>query len=118
MHRYDETRENTPSQLLKQFSSRPRKHDLAIALGETGRIARSLFMIEWVLDINMQRRANVGVNKGEGHHALKNALRIGRLGEIRLRNPKSAFPHGRTEPSHRHHYTLNHRATGKGRHAA
>ena len=33
----------------------------------------------------MQRRANVGLNKGEAHHALKNALRIGRQGEIRDR---------------------------------
>ena len=33
----------------------------------------------------MQRRAQVGLNKGEAHHALKNALRIGRQGEIRGR---------------------------------
>ncbi|SSJ66366.1 tetracycline repressor protein TetR [Klebsiella pneumoniae] len=31
----------------------------------------------------MQRRAQIGLNKGEAHHALKNALRIGRQGEIR-----------------------------------
>lgn len=29
--------------------------------------------------------AQVGLNKGEAHHALKNALRIGRQGEIRDR---------------------------------
>ena len=34
----------------------------------------------------MQRRANTGLNKGEAHHALKNALRIGRQGEIRDRS--------------------------------
>ena len=33
----------------------------------------------------MQRRANTGLNKGEAHHALKNALCIGRQGEIRDR---------------------------------
>lgn len=33
----------------------------------------------------MQRRARIGLNKGEAHHALKNALRIGRQGEIRDR---------------------------------
>ena len=33
----------------------------------------------------MQRRAQVGLTKGESHHALKNALRIGRQGEIRDR---------------------------------
>ena len=31
----------------------------------------------------MQRRAQVGLNKGEAHHASKNALRIGRQGETR-----------------------------------
>ena len=33
----------------------------------------------------MQRRAQIGLNKGEAHHALKGALRIGRQGEIRDR---------------------------------
>ena len=33
----------------------------------------------------MQRRAQIGLNKGEAHHALKNALRIERQGEIRDR---------------------------------
>ena len=32
-----------------------------------------------------KRRAQIGLNKGESHHALKNALRIGRQGEIRDR---------------------------------
>jgi TnpA family transposase len=42
-------------------------------------------MIDWVLDADMQRRTQIGLNKGESHHALKNALRIGRQGEIRDR---------------------------------
>lgn len=50
-----------------------------------GQIARTLFIIKWILDAGMQRRAQVGLNKGEAHHALKNALRIGRQGEIRDR---------------------------------
>lgn len=78
-----------PSQILKQWAARPRQHDLAVALREIGRIERTLFIIEWVLDIGMQRRANIGLNKGESHHALKNALRIGRQGEIRDRTTES-----------------------------
>ncbi len=54
-------------------------------LGQVGRIERTLFMIDWILDADMQRRAQIGLNKGESHHALKNALRIGRQGEIRDR---------------------------------
>jgi len=74
-----------PSQLLRKFASHPRQHDLAIALREVGRIERTLFIIDWLLDTDMQRRAQIGLNKGESHHALKNALRIGRQGEIRDR---------------------------------
>ena len=74
-----------PSQLLRKFASYPRQHELAIALREIGRIERTLFIIDWLLDADMQRRAQIGLNKGEAHHALKNALRIGRQGEIRDR---------------------------------
>lgn len=74
-----------PSQLLRKFASYPRQHDLAVALREIGRIERTLFIIDWLLDADMQRRAQIGLNKGEAHHALKNALRIGRQGEIRDR---------------------------------
>lgn len=74
-----------PSHLLRKFASYPRQHELALAFREVGRIERTLFIIDWLLDADMQRRANVGLNKGEAHHALKNALRIGRQGEIRDR---------------------------------
>ena len=74
-----------PSQLLKKFAAYPRQHELALALREIGRIERTLFIIDWLLDADMQRRAQIGLNKGEAHHALKNALRIGRQGEIRDR---------------------------------
>jgi TnpA family transposase len=42
-------------------------------------------MLDWTTDPDMRRRAQVGLNKGEAHHALKSALRIGRMGEIRDR---------------------------------
>src|SRR3546814_8520506 len=74
-----------PSSILRKLASYPRQNDLASALLEVGRIERTLFIIEWILDVGMQRRAQVGLNKGESHHALKNALRIGRQGEIRDR---------------------------------
>ncbi|HAV09806.1 MAG TPA: Tn3 family transposase [Rhodobacteraceae bacterium] len=74
-----------PSQLLRKFSAYPRQHELAVTLREIGRVERTLFIIEWLLDADMQRRAQIGLNKGEAHHALKNALRIGRQGEIRDR---------------------------------
>lgn len=74
-----------PSQILRKLASYPRQNDLAVALREVGRVERSLFMMDWVLNTDMQRRVQIGLNKGEAHHALKNALRIGRQGEIRDR---------------------------------
>lgn len=74
-----------PSQLLRKLASYPRQNDLAIALREVGCVERTLFIVEWILDTDMQRRAQIGLNKGEAHHALKSALRIGRQGEIRDR---------------------------------
>lgn len=76
-------RDNWPG--ILQLAASPRRNDLASALREVGRVERTLFMIDWALDPNMQRRAQLGLNKGESHHALKNALRIGRQGEIRDR---------------------------------
>ena len=78
-----------PSQLLRKFASYPRQHELAVALREIGRVERTLFIIDWLLDAGMQRRAQIGLNKGEAHHALKNALRIGRQGEIRDRTSEA-----------------------------
>ena len=76
-----------PSQLLRKFASYPRQHDLAAALREIDRVEGTLFIINGVLDPDMRRCAHIGLNKGESHHALKNALRIGRQGEIRARAP-------------------------------
>ena len=74
-----------PSQILRKLASYPRQNDLAVALREVGRVERTLFMLDWVLNADMQRRVQIELNKGEAHHALKNALRIGRQGEIQDR---------------------------------
>ena len=67
-----------PSQLLRKFAAYPRQHELAVTLREIGRVERTLFIVDWLPGADMQLRANTGLNKGEAHHALKNALRIGR----------------------------------------
>jgi TnpA family transposase len=74
-----------PSQLLRKFAAYPRQNELAVALREIGRVERTLIIIEWLPDVDMQRRAQTGLNKAEAHHALKNALRIDRQAEIRDR---------------------------------
>ena len=74
-----------PSQLLRKLAAYPRQNELAAALREVGRIERSLFMIEWTTDLDVRRRALVGLNKGEAHHALKRAINFHQRGELRDR---------------------------------
>ena len=75
-----------PSQILRKLASYPRQNELALALREVGRIERTLFMIDWILDASLQRQAQIGLNKGEAHHALKRAISFHRRGEIRDRS--------------------------------
>jgi TnpA family transposase len=70
-----------PSQILRKLASYPRQNELALALREVGRVERTLFMIDWILDAGLQRQAQIGLNKGEAHHALKRAISFHRRGE-------------------------------------
>ena len=74
-----------PSQILRKLAAYPRQNELAAALREVGRIERSLFMIDWTTDPGMRRRVQVGLNKGEAHHALKRAINFHQRGELRDR---------------------------------
>lgn len=71
-----------PCDILRQLASFPRQNELAIALREIGRIERSIFILSWLSSTAMQGRAQMGLNKGEAHHALKRALNFNRRGEI------------------------------------
>ncbi|RDL47947.1 hypothetical protein BLJAPNOD_05173 [Ensifer sp. M14] len=53
-----------PSQVLRKLVSYPRQNELATALREVGRVEQTLFMIAWILDADLQCRAQIGPNKG------------------------------------------------------
>jgi len=78
-----------PSQILRKLASHPRQNELAMTLREVGRIERTIFMLRWITDIDIQRRAQLGLNKGEAHHALKRAISFNRRGEIRDRTAET-----------------------------
>ena len=42
-------------------------------------------MIDWTTDPDMRRRAQVGLNKGEAHHALQRDINFHQRGELRDR---------------------------------
>lgn len=64
----------------------PRQNGLAVALRELGRIERTLFILDWLQSVELRRRVNAGLNKGEARNALVRAVFFYRLGEIRDRS--------------------------------
>ncbi len=75
----------TASLILRKLGSYPRQNGLAVALRELGRIERTLFILDWLQDVELRRRVNAGLNKGEARNALARAVFFNRLGEIRDR---------------------------------
>jgi len=79
----------TASAMLKKLSAYPRQNGLAVALREIGRIERTLFTLEWLKSVDLRRRTNAGLNKGEARNALARAVFFHRLGEMRDRSFES-----------------------------
>jgi len=75
----------TASLMLRKLGSYPRQNGLALALRELGRVERTLFTLEWLQDVGLRRRVQVGLNKGEAKNALARAVFFNRLGELRDR---------------------------------
>jgi TnpA family transposase len=76
----------TASLMLQKLGSYPRQNGLAVALRELGRIERTLFALDWMQNVELRRRVQVGLNKGEAKNALARAVFFNRLGEIRDRS--------------------------------
>jgi TnpA family transposase len=85
----------TASLMLRKLGSYPRQNGLAVALRELGRIERTLFMLDWLQHVDLRRRVQVGLNKGEAKNALARAVFLNRLGELRDRR----FEHQRYRAS-------------------
>ena len=75
----------TASALLRRLSAYSRQNGLAVALREAGRLERSIFMLNWLRDLDLRRRTQGGLNKGEARNALARAIFFCRLGELRDR---------------------------------
>ena len=76
----------TASLMLRKLGSYPRQNGLAVALREVGRIERTLFTLDWMQNVELRRRVQVGLNKGEAKNSLARAVFLNRLGEIRDRS--------------------------------
>lgn len=76
----------TASLMLRKLGSYPRQNGLAVALKELGKIERTLFTLDWLQNVELRRRVNAGLNKGEARNALARAVFFNRLGEMRDRS--------------------------------
>jgi len=76
----------TASLMLRKLGSYPRQNGLAVALRELGRLERTLFTLDWMQNVDLRRRVQGGLNKGEAKNALSRAVFLNRLGEMRDRS--------------------------------
>ena len=69
------------SVLMRKLASYPQQNQLAKALNEVGKLERTIFVLNFLLDRPLQRRNRRGLNKGEAIFSAARAIAIGRQGE-------------------------------------
>ena len=73
------------SELLRSLLRSKRPSALTRAIGEVGRIAKTLYLLAYVDDEAYRRRILTQLNRGEGRHRLARRLFHGQRGELRQR---------------------------------
>jgi TnpA family transposase len=73
------------SELVRSLLRSERPSTLARALGELGRINKTLYLLPYIDDDSYRRRILVQLNRHEGRHALARDTFHGRRGEVRQR---------------------------------
>ena len=76
----------TAAHAVTALAATSRQSGLAAALAEIGRIERSIFMLEWMLQPDLRHRVQMSLNKGEAQGNLARAVFFNRLGQIRDRS--------------------------------
>ncbi len=66
-------------------SRRGRSSTLARAIGELGRLSKTLYLLDYYADASYRRRVLVQLNRGEKRHKLARTLFYGKKGELRQR---------------------------------
>ena len=75
-----------PSAILRKLGAYRQQNRLYLALGEIGRIERTLFMLDWIENPNLRMECHAGLNKGEARHSLARAVFAHSQGRIHDRS--------------------------------
>jgi TnpA family transposase len=59
----------TASLMLRKLGAYPRQNALSLALREIGKLERTLFLLEYIQNIEQRKRIHAGLNKGEARNA-------------------------------------------------
>ena len=73
------------SELTRSLLRSNRPSTLARAIGELGRVAKTLYLLSYVDDETYRRRILTQLNRGEGRHGVARTVFHGRRGEVRQR---------------------------------
>ena len=79
----------TGSLIMSKLGSYSKKNSFALALREMGRIEKTIFILDYIYDINFRRNIHRGLNKSEAINALARALFFWKKGEFRERKLQS-----------------------------
>ena len=71
------------SELLRTLQLGSRPSSLARAVGEVGRIAKTVYLLAYLDDESFRRRILIQLNRGEGRHDLARVVFHGQRGELR-----------------------------------
>lgn len=71
----------------------PRKSNLAKALQEYGKIAKTISILRYAVSEELRREIGTQLNKGEALHDLQQFLHLGREGRVYARQPEEQETH-------------------------
>ena len=75
------------SLMMRKLASYPQQNQLALAFREVGKLERTIFVLNYLLDQSLQRRNLRGLNKGEAIWSAARAVsNVGRGGEMHDRD--------------------------------
>jgi hypothetical protein len=70
---------------MRKLAAYPRQNQIARALNEIGQLEKTVFILELLLDPQLRRRQERGLNDGEAVNSASRAIFVGQRGEFRDR---------------------------------